>query len=122
MEAARIEATTTNKIIKVVPMEAMITQKRAYRIAAGRAGLVLPRRSRRSPYIDLTYHESVPQSQTSGGPARRLFQVSRCFRACRDCRGIPVASEGEYGRRGPLDSRCRRVPPRDDQDAGRCPS
>jgi hypothetical protein len=54
MEAARIEATTTNKTIKVVPMEAMITQKRANRIAAGRARLILPRCGRPSPYIDLT--------------------------------------------------------------------
>ena len=64
MEAARIEATTTNKTIKVVPMEAMITQKRANRIAADAPdpscfGVGRP------PYIDLTNHESVPQSQTS---------------------------------------------------------
>ena len=46
-------------------MEAMITQKRANRIAAGRARPVLLRRGRSSAYIDLTNHESVPQSQTS---------------------------------------------------------
>ena len=71
MEAARIEATTTNKTIKVVPMEAMITQKRANRIAAGRARPILLRRGRSFPYIDLTNHESVPQSQTSQTPHSR---------------------------------------------------
>jgi hypothetical protein len=32
MEAARITATTTNKTINVMPIEAMIAQKRANRI------------------------------------------------------------------------------------------
>src|SRR5215212_9541270 len=42
MEAARITATTTNETINVMPMEAMIAQKRANRIRERRALLVLP--------------------------------------------------------------------------------
>jgi hypothetical protein len=53
-------------------MEAMITQKRANRIQERRALLVVPQRSRTSTYIDLTNHESVPESQTSRGLGRHI--------------------------------------------------
>jgi hypothetical protein len=53
-------------------MDAMIAQKRANRIQERHALLVLSRRGRTSPYIDLTNNVSVPQSQTSRGVGRRI--------------------------------------------------
>src|SRR5215212_11105202 len=72
IEAARITATTTNKTINVMLMDAMIAQKRANRIQERHALLVLSRRGRTSPYIDLTNNVSVPQSQTSRGVGRHI--------------------------------------------------
>src|SRR5215208_3153624 len=121
MEAARITATTTNKTINVMPMEAMIAQKRANRIQERRALLVLP---------GVVGPLPTSTSRTTNRCRRArphvawdvAFPVSRYLRACRGCRGIPVASEGGYGRKDLRGSRCRRAPPRDGQGAGRCPA